>query len=302
VSVNYGPLTFSLKIGEQFVRQDSSRTAIGDSSWQKTADPSKWPSFEIQPTTPWNFGLAFDGAVTEKTFAVKKLAWPKDNFPFTPDSAPIQIVAPARAIPEWTMDKHGLAAVLQDSPALTTQPKQNITLIPMGAARLRISAFPTASDSSDGHAWYASLGAGRGKPAYASSASHCFANDTVDALCDGLEPRSSSDEEIPRLTWWDHRGTSEWAQYDFTAPKKISSAEVYWFDDTGHGQCRVPVSARLLYKSGDAWKPVDGAADLGVKKDGWNRVEFSALETTALRIEVQLQKDFSGGVLEWKIQ
>ena len=149
VSVNYGPLTFSLKIGEQFVQQDSARTAIGDSSWQKTADPSKWPSFEILPTTPWNFGLAFDGAVTEKSFAVKKLAWPKDDFPFTPDSAPIQIVTQARQIPEWTMDKHGLAAVLQDSPAFTMQPKQDVTLIPMGAARLRIAAFPTASDSSD---------------------------------------------------------------------------------------------------------------------------------------------------------
>ncbi len=300
VSVNYGPLTFSLKIGERFVQQDSSRTAIGDSAWQKTADPSKWPSFEILPTTPWNFGLAYDGAVTEKTFAVKKLAWPKDNFPFTPESCPIQITAQARQIPEWTLDKHGLCAVLQDSPALTMQPKQDVTLIPMGAARLRIAAFPTASDSSDGHPWKAELVAK--KPVYHVSASHCFVNDTVDAVNDGLEPKKSGDEEIPRLTWWDHRGTAEWVQYDFAAPKKISSAEVYWWDDTGKGQCRVPVSARLLYKSGDAWKPVDGATDLGVKKDGWNRVGFPAVETTALRIQVQLQNNFSGGVLEWKVK
>ncbi len=300
VSVNYGPLTFSLKIGEQFVQQDSARTAIGDSSWQKTADPSKWPSFEILPTTPWNFGLAFDGAVTEKTFAVKKLAWPKDNFPFTPESAPIQIVTQARQIPEWTLDKHGLCAVLQDSPALTMQPKQDVTLIPMGAARLRIAAFPTASDSSDGHPWKTSPVAK--KPVYQVSASYYFSGDTVDAVNDGLEPRNSSDEEIPRLTWWDHRGTAEWVQYDFTVAKKISSAEVYWFDDTSHGQCRAPQSWRLLYKSGDAWKPVATTADFGVKKDNWNRVEFSAVETTALRLEVQLQKDFSGGVLEWKIK
>jgi hypothetical protein len=298
--VNYGPLTFSLKIGEQFVRQDSSRTAIGDSSWQKTADPSKWPSFEIFPTTPWNFGLVFDGTVTEKTFSVKKLAWPKDDYPFTPESAPIQIITQARQIPEWTLDKHGLCAVLQDSPALTTQPKQDVTLIPMGAARLRIAAFPTASDSSDGHPWKAAPVPK--KPAYRVSASHCFANDTVDALCDGLEPRNSGDEEIPRMTWWDHRGTTEWVQYDFSAPKKISSAEVYWFDDTGHGQCRVPESWRLLYKSDDAWVPVAVAAGFGVKKDDWNRVEFPVVQTTTLRIEVQLRHDFSGGVLEWKVK
>lgn len=300
VSVNYGPLTFSLKIGERFEQHDSARTAIGDSSWQKTADPSKWPSFEIHPTTPWNFGLAYDGAVTKKTFAVKKLAWPKDNFPFTPDSTPIQIIAQARPIPEWTIDKHGLAAVLQASPALTMQPKQNVTLIPMGAARLRISAFPTASNSSDGHPWKASPVAK--KPVYHISASHCFSGDTVDAANDLLEPKNSGDEEIPRLTWWDHRGTGEWVQYDFAASKKISSTEVYWFDDTGHGQCRVPKSWRLLYKAGDTWKPVDAIDHFGVKKDGWNRVEFSSVETTALRLEVQLQNDFSSGVLEWKIK
>lgn len=44
------------------------------------------------------------------------------------------------------------------------------------------------------------------------------------------------------MTWWDHRGSAEWVQYDFAAPKKISSAEVYWFDDAGEGQCRVPQS------------------------------------------------------------
>jgi uncharacterized iron-regulated protein len=38
-----------------------------------------------------------------------------------------------------------------------------------------------------------------------------------------------------------------------------------------------------------------------VKKDAWNRARFPAVETTALRLEVQLQADFSGGILEWRI-
>jgi len=302
VSVNNGPLTFSLKIGERYERQDSSRTAIGDSAWQKTADPSKWPSFEIFPTTPWNYGLVLDGAQPEKAFTVKRLAWPKDDYPFTPGSCPIQIVAKGKQIPEWTMDKHGLCAVLQDSPAASTEPAQEVTLIPMGAARLRIAALPTVSDSPAAHKWNPSLNAKTGKPAYKASASHCFAGDTIDALSDGLEPHNSSDEEIPRLTWWDHRGSAEWVQYDFAAPKKITSTEVYWFDDTGNGQCRVPDSWRLLYKSGDLWVPLGTAADFQVKKDGWNRVEFPSVETTALRIEVQLQSQFSGGILEWKVK
>jgi hypothetical protein len=302
VSVNYGPLTFSLKIGERVERVDSAATAIGDSGWQKTADPMQWPSFGYYPTTPWNYGLVLDAAHPEKSFSLKKLAWPKDDYPFTPQSAPIQILAKGRLIPEWTLDKYGLCAVLQPIPAWSDQPVEKLTLVPMGATRLRISAFPTVSDLPEAHRWQAALEAKTGKPEYRVSASHCNEGDTLDTLNDGLEPRSSNDGEMLRMTWWDHRGTAEWVQYDFAAPKKISSAEVYWFDDTGAGQCRVPESWRLFYKSGGGWTPLGAAADFQVKKDGWNRVEFPAVETTALRIEVQLQPQFSGGILKWRVK
>jgi hypothetical protein len=36
------------------------------------------------------------------------------------------------------------------------QPVQDITLIPMGCARLRISVFPTISDAPDAREWQAS--------------------------------------------------------------------------------------------------------------------------------------------------
>jgi hypothetical protein len=300
VSVNYGPLTFSLKIGENIKEVDSAKTAIGDSGWQKDADPAKWPSFSYHPSTPWNYGLVLDKSDPASSFTVKKLTWPKDNYPFTPESAPIEILAKGRQIPEWTTDKYGLCAVLQQSPAWSDQPVQNLTLIPMGATRLRISAFPTVSTNADAHHWVAS--SKPRPPLYHASASHCNSGDTVDALSDGLEPKNSDDESIPRFTWWDHRGTPEWVQYDFAAPKKISSSEVYWFDDTGGGECRVPQSWRLLYKSGDVWVPVAATSDFTVKKNGWNRVEFPAMETTALRLEAQLQPQFSGGLLEWKVE
>jgi hypothetical protein len=302
VSVNYGPLTFSLKIGERVERVDSSKTAIGDSGWQKTADPAQWPSFGYYPTTPWNYGLVLEGAQPEKSFTVKTLAWPQDNYPFTPESCPIQIVAKGKAIPEWTLDKYGLCAPLQASPAASGDPAQDLTLIPMGAARLRVSAFPTVSAAPDAHKWHAALPAGTGKPAYQASASHCFSGDTLDALSDGIEPQNSNDHDIPRMTWWDHRGSAEWVQYDFPAPKIISSTEVFWFDDTGNGQCRVPQSWQLLYKKDEVWVPVGASADFTVKKDEWNRVSFPAIETTQLRLEVQLQAGFSGGILEWKIK
>jgi hypothetical protein len=153
VSVDYGPLTFSLKIGENYVRQNSTQTAIGDSRWQKTADPSQWPAFDIYPTTPWDYGLILNTNQPAKSFTVKKYSWPQDDYPFTPQSAPIELIVTAKQIPQWTLDKYGLCAVLQASPVASDEPAKNVTLIPMGAARLRISAFPVIAGGTEAHHW-----------------------------------------------------------------------------------------------------------------------------------------------------
>jgi len=300
VSVDYGPLTFSLKIGERYDRHDSIKTAVGYSHWQPGADPSKWPSWEIQPTTAWNYGLVLNEKDPEKSFKVKKSKWPENDFPFTPDTAPITMTVKAKQIPEWQLDRNGLCAVLQDSPVLSDQPTETVTLIPMGAARLRISAFPVIGKGPGAHRWIAPE---KPKPSqYKTTASHCFSGDTVEALGDGLTPGSSHDDTIPRLTWWDHRGTTEWVQYDFDQAKKVSSVEVYWFDDTGVGQCRIPKSWRLLYRTAAGWKPVPNASSQPPTKDAWNRMTFSPVGTSALRLEVELQPDFSGGILEWRVK
>jgi DUF1680 family protein len=134
------------------------------------------------------------------------------------------------------------------------------------------------------------------------SASHAHRHDHLVAVNDGVEPKHSNDHGIARFTWWDHRGTTEWVQLDLAKRSEVSAVEVYWFDDTGQGQCRVPQSWRLLGRVDGKWKQVGGDSPCGVKKDTFNRVEFPPLTTDALRIEVQLQDGFSGGVLEWKVE
>jgi len=134
------------------------------------------------------------------------------------------------------------------------------------------------------------------------SASHVWHADHLDALNDQIEPKNSGDHDIPRFTWWDHKGGTEWVQYDFAKPATVSHVEVYWFDDTGRGACRTPVSWKLLYKSGKDWKPVEGAGNYGLAKDQFNKVTFTPVETDALRLEVQLQPQYSGGILEWKVE
>ncbi|WP_347159855.1 beta-L-arabinofuranosidase domain-containing protein [Pontibacter chitinilyticus] len=142
VSVNYGPLTFSLKIDEHYVQKDSKQTAIGDSKWQPGADPQKWPSFEIHPASDWNYGLVLNEQHPAESFEVVKKDWPADNNPFTNAHAPIQLKAMGKQIPGWKLDKYGLVAVLPQSPVQTSQQTEPLTLVPMGGARLRISAFP----------------------------------------------------------------------------------------------------------------------------------------------------------------
>jgi len=142
VSVDYGPLTFSLKIKEEYKILNSIKTAISDSKWQEGADPEKWPAFEITAMSPWNYGLVLNKNNASQSFTVVHKAWPKDNYPFSPGNTPIEIKAKGRQIPSWKIDKNGLVDVLPIYPAKTSQPVEDITLIPMGAARLRISAFP----------------------------------------------------------------------------------------------------------------------------------------------------------------
>ncbi len=143
VSINYGPLSFSLKIKENYIQKKSDQTAISDSKWQKGADTSQWPSWEIFPESDWNFGLMLNTQNPGKSFEIVRKDWPKSNFPFTQEEVPLVLKAKARQIPAWIMDKHFLCGKLPQSPVISNEPEVEVELIPMGAARLRISSFPT---------------------------------------------------------------------------------------------------------------------------------------------------------------
>lgn len=143
-SIHYGPLTFSLKIKENYVKVGSVETAIGDSKWQKNADPTKWPSYEIYPASDWNYALVIDESLPlEQNFEVIRTTWPSDNHPFTVEAAPIEIRAKGKKMIGWGIDQYGLTGEIPVKESQRFETKtDDITLIPMGAARLRISAFP----------------------------------------------------------------------------------------------------------------------------------------------------------------
>ncbi len=140
VSVDYGPLTLSLRIEEDYRQVDSRESAIHDAKWQADADASAWPTFEIHPASAWNYAL-----VTDAPIAVERRPWPEDDNPFTLASVPLQFKAQGRLVPGWTIDEYGLCGVLPYESDPRSASVDDITLVPMGAARLRIASFPTAT-------------------------------------------------------------------------------------------------------------------------------------------------------------
>lgn len=127
VSVDYGPLTFSLKIEEDNV---------------KAGGTDEYPVWNIYAGSPWNYGLVLNQDKPSSSFEIVKNGYPPNDMPFTHDGAPIEIRAKGKKIPEWGMDETFLVEELPVSPVETTEPVEEIELIPMGAARLRVSSFP----------------------------------------------------------------------------------------------------------------------------------------------------------------
>jgi len=90
-------------------------------------------------------------------------------------------------------------------------------------------------------------------------------------------------------------------QYDFDKPQKVSRVEVYWLDDTGRGECRLPARWKLLYRKGGEWIEVDKPSDYGCQGDRYNVTRFVPVTTDGLRIEIQLQPEWAAGVHEWRV-
>lgn len=139
VSINYGPLTLSLAIDETWEQHDSRDHEFvqDDSHWQAGVDASLWPCYVLKPASDWNFALKADDTIT-----LEKRPWPADDFPFTPESVPFTFKATGVQIPSWGYDPTGMTDLLPTKYAERAASTTPLTLIPMGAARLRIAAFP----------------------------------------------------------------------------------------------------------------------------------------------------------------
>lgn len=136
VTVDRGPLSYSVKIAER---------------WQRCGGTDAWPEWEVFPDSPWNYGLVLAADNPLAGLAVTERGAVADQ-PWTPDTAPLAITALAKRIPAWKLAQETVAP-LRESPVRTDTPAETITLIPLGCARLRMSCLPVVSDAPDARDW-----------------------------------------------------------------------------------------------------------------------------------------------------
>lgn len=126
---------------------------------------------------------------------------------------------------------------------------------------------------------------------------------SLDAIKDQILPENSSDSSAMQLDFWPHKGTTEWLQFDWDQEHKISSVKVYWFDDTGRGECHLPKTWRLLYRDTNGnFKPVNNKSSYDTDKDTFNKVDFEPVKTNSIKIEIILQEAWSAGIQEVVIE
>jgi DUF1680 family protein len=134
VSVERGPLTYALKIGEQWKKVTNEK------------DPVEYGEsyFEVFPTTPWNYGLVQVPADQFETSFTVNRRNEVSNYPWNPDQAPIELKVAARKIPSWQL-YNGMTGPIPYSITYgleTENDIEHVTLIPYGCTNLHISQFP----------------------------------------------------------------------------------------------------------------------------------------------------------------
>lgn len=135
VSVSNGALDYSLQIGENYVQ---------------FAGTSEFPEYEVHATSAWNYALALPSSNPAGALKFTGASGAIPASPFTQQTVPVSISAPAAQLKGWTADDQSTVTPLEPGP-IQAASTGNVTLIPMGAARLRITTFPTAATT--GNAW-----------------------------------------------------------------------------------------------------------------------------------------------------
>ena len=145
VSVDRGPLTYSVRIKEQY-------RVVEDAFAYNHPKPHLWENYEILPASPWNYGLVLENGELGGSVSVYSVAEGLAKQPFSEEAAPVVLQARVKRIPQW-QTQDSCAAELQQSPVYSEEPEELIEMIPMGCARLRMTCLPVLTDDPYAPRW-----------------------------------------------------------------------------------------------------------------------------------------------------
>ncbi|MBI3586588.1 MAG: glycoside hydrolase family 127 protein [Ignavibacteriales bacterium] len=126
IGVERGPLVYALRMKEE---------------WKKVKGNEPYATYEVTSNDSWNYGLLIQDLKNPST-SFQVIKGEMSLQPWKIDSAPIQLKVKAKRIPEW-QQYGGIAGPLPWSPVKSKESIEDITLIPYGCTKLRISEFPS---------------------------------------------------------------------------------------------------------------------------------------------------------------
>lgn len=146
-------------------------------------------------------------------------------------------------------------------------------------------------------------------PLATPTASYTAGWNSVLALNDELDPANPPQAQLWG-TWSGDRPATQWIQYDWPRPIRLTAAELKFWNDqpqgTGAGVAR-PDSWELSYwdEADQEWTPVPDPSPAGTSPTEFNRMTFGAVTTTRLRATIHANGDgtlFSAvAATEWRV-
>jgi uncharacterized protein len=140
MGIERGPLVYALPIQPAW-------TSLVEAYYSS----AEFPTWEATPTSAWNYGIALDPARVSSQVEVKKASVAPNltNNPWPWPSSPVTLNVPVRKIQGWELRQNPKDPSQKFTPPLpepgqykVSETIERVSLVPYGAAKLRLSIFP----------------------------------------------------------------------------------------------------------------------------------------------------------------